>query len=124
MMSRAKKKTLVIGGSLKPERYANRAINMLTDYGHPVVSVGLREGQVAGVDIQTGRPEFNDVDTVTMYVGPANQPDFYDYILGLHPKRIIFNPGTENKAFQKLAIENNIKTINHCTLVMLGEGSF
>jgi len=124
MMSRAKKKTLVIGGSLKPERYANRAINMLTDYGHPVVSVGLREGQVAGVNIQTGRPEFNEVDTVTMYVGPANQPGFYDYILGLNPKRIIFNPGTENDTFQKLAIENNIKTINHCTLVMLGEGSF
>lgn len=123
-MSKTAKKTLVIGGSLKPVRFSYRAINMLTDYGHPVVSVGLREGEVAGVNINTGKPHFDDIDTVTMYVGPQNQPGFYDYITGLNPKRIIFNPGTENQEFEKIAREHNIEVVIHCTLVMLGEGSY
>lgn len=124
MTSRIKKKTLVLGGSLKPARFSHRAIHMLVDYGYPVVSVGLREGQVAGVNIQKGFPVFKDIDTVTLYVGPKNQPVFYDYILRLNPKRIIFNPGTENKELESIATEKNIKTINYCTLIMLSEGSF
>ena len=123
-MENGLKKTLVIGGSLKPERFSNRAINMLTEYKHPVVSVGLREGKVADVSIQTGKPRFNDIHTVTMYVGPQNQTGFYDYILGLNPKRIIFNPGTENYEFETKAKEKGIEVVQHCTLIMLGEESY
>lgn len=123
-MKKVLKKTLVIGGSLKPYRYSNRAINMLTDYGHPVVSVGLKEGDVAGVRIKTGKPTFSEIDTITMYLGPQNQGELYDYLLGLNPKRIIFNPGTENFEFEKKAEEKGIEVVNHCTLIMLGEGSY
>lgn len=118
------KKTLVVGGSINPERYSNKAIRLLLDYGHPVVSAGLRTGDVEGVKIQTDLPVFENVDTVTLYVGPKNQPHYYDYVIGLNPRRIIFNPGTENDEFENIATENNIETIRHCTLVMLAEGSF
>ncbi len=116
--------TLVVGGSTNPQRFSYKAIRLLTGYGHPVVSIGLREGEVAGVRIQKDRPQFENIDTVTMYVGPGRQPDLYDYILGLQPRRIIFNPGTENTAFEKLAREKGIQTIHHCTLVMLNQGLF
>ena len=72
-------------------------------YGFPVVSIGLREGEVEGVKIETGRPDYDDIHTVTLYIGKAKQPDYYDYLLGLKPKRIIFNPGTENDEFMELA---------------------
>ena len=100
------------------------AIRKLTMYGHPVVSVGLRNGSVAGITIDTHRPVYEDIHTVTMYVGPANQPTLYDYILAQHPKRIIFNPGTENDQFEEMARQQNIETIRHCTLVMLDQGLF
>jgi predicted CoA-binding protein len=118
------KKTLVIGGSIKPERYSNKAIRLLRRYDHPVMAIGLREGKVKDVDIQTGRPDFRDIHTVTLYVGPRNQPPFYDYLLKLQPERIIFNPGTENPDFEQMAIKKGIQTVNHCTLVMLNEGLF
>jgi uncharacterized protein len=118
------KKTLVVGGSVKPERYSNKAILKLRRYGHPVVTIGLREGEVGGVKIQTGFPQLSGIHTVTLYVGPRNQPQYYDYLIGLKPKRIIFNPGTENSEFENLASEKGIETINHCTLIMLDEGLF
>ena len=118
------KKTLVIGGSPKPERYSNKAIRLLLEHGHPVVSTGAREAEVGGVKIRTDNPHFDYIHTVTLYVGPARQPQLYDYVLALKPKRIIFNPGTENREFEKLARENNIETVNNCTLVMLNSGWF
>ena len=118
------KKTLVIGGSVKPERYSNKAIRKLLKYGYPVVSIGLREGEVEGVKIETGRPDYSDINTVTMYVGKVHQPGYYDYLLGLKPKRIIFNPGTENAEFRKMAKKQGIETVEFCTLIMLSNGSF
>jgi len=118
------KKTLVIGGSIKPERYANKAIKKLHRYGHSVVSIGLKSGEVEDVKIEIGFPDFEEIHTVTLYIGPNNQPQYYDYVMGLSPKRIIFNPGTENPEFEELAKKNGIETIEHCTLIMLGEGSF
>lgn len=123
-MDRSQKKTLVIGGSVKPERFSNKAIRLLRAYGHPVVSVGLREGTVEDVDIQTGEPGFDELDTVAMYVGPARQSVLIDYILSLDPKRIIFNPGTENSELESKARSQGIEVMQHCTLVMLNEGIF
>ncbi|TGE18028.1 CoA-binding protein [Hymenobacter elongatus] len=118
------KKTLVLGASDNPARYSYRAVHQLKQHGHHVVPVGIRKGQVAGLDIHTDRPEEGDIDTVTLYVGPQNQPAWYDYILDLQPKRIIFNPGTENEELERLAQERGIRTEEACTLVMLSVGNY
>lgn len=118
------KNTLVIGGSENPERYSFKAINMLREYMHPVVSIGLKEGMVGDVRIQTDLPHFNDIDTISLYLGEKNQAAYIDYILNLKPKRIIFNPGTENSTFIEKARQNNIECLEACTLVMLRTNQF
>jgi predicted CoA-binding protein len=118
------KKTLVIGGSIKPERFSYKAINKLRRFGHAVVSIGLRKGEVTDVSIETGFPDFKDIHTASLYIGAKNQPQYYDYLLRLFPKRIIFNPGTENPELEKLAKKKGIETIEHCTLLMLDDGSY
>ena len=112
-------KTLVIGASLKPYRYSYMALNNLVEHGEEVVAIGLREGTVSGVEILKGKPNFKDVETVTLYLNAQRQKEFYDYILDLKPKRVIFNPGTENYELAELLEENGIATENACTLVML-----
>ena len=118
------KKTLVIGASIKPERYSNKAIRLLRKYGHPVEAIGLKEGTVADVDFKTGFPEINDVHSVTLYLGPPRQKKFYNYLIKLQPKRVIFNPGTENDELSNLLTENSIEVVENCTLVMLGSGLY
>lgn len=118
------KKTLVLGASDNPARYSFRAANMLKKLGHEVVPVGIRQGQVAGLNIHTDRPATTDVDTVTLYVSPQHQPDWYDYILSLKPKRILFNPGTENPEFERMARQQGIETEEACTLVLLSIGQY
>lgn len=113
------KKTLVIGGSENPERYSNKAIKKLRLHGHDVLSIGAKVGRVEDVDIQVERTNFSDVHTVTLYVGPKNQPEYYNYILSLKPARVIFNPGTENIEFENLLKENEIAFEEACTLVLL-----
>ncbi len=113
------KKTLVVGASEKPHRYSNKAIRKLLRYGHEVVPLAPRPGQVAGVSFVTGFPEVKDIHTITLYVGPARQPAFYDYLLALKPSRIIFNPGTENDTFKQKAKAQGVEIIQDCTLVML-----
>src|SRR5215212_3169809 len=116
------KKTLVLGASSNPSRYSFLAIRKLRSHQHPVIAVGKREGKVGDVDIKKGKIEEQNIDTVTLYLSPSNQVQYYDYILGLHPKRIIFNPGTENEELIKKAEENNIEPFIGCTLVMLATG--
>lgn len=118
------KKTLVIGASTNPERYSYKAIKMLERFGHPVVAVGNREGELDGIKIEKGAAPFNGVDTVTLYLNPANQKPYYDYIIGLKPKRVIFNPGTENMELIQLLKENNIESEIACTLVLLSTHQF
>jgi predicted CoA-binding protein len=118
------KKTLVLGASPNPSRYSNIAVNKLSAYRHPVVAVGQRQGKIGNVEIQTGQPLQDDVDTVTLYLNPTNQKPFYDYILSLNPKRIIFNPGTENYELETLAEQKGIETMEACTLVMLSTGQY
>ncbi len=117
-------KTLVLGATDNPDRYAYRAIHQLKRHGHEVVPVGIRKGQVAGIDIHTDRPAEAGIDTVTLYVGPQNQPAWYDYILSLKPRRIIFNPGTENPELEQKAQAAGIYTEEACTLVMLSVGQY
>ncbi len=118
------KKTLIIGASENPARYANRAAKMLLQHGHPIELVGLREGKIGGEPIQAGTPKLQDIDTVTLYVGPQNQHGYYDYIRDLKPKRVIFNPGAENPDFARQLISQGIEPINACTLVMLSVGTY
>ena len=117
--NRMQKKTLVIGASLKEERYSNLAIKLLRKYNHPVVAIGLRKGTVADVEIITNKPQISDIHTVTMYINPKRQDEFFDYILNLSPQRIIFNPGTENDLLIQAAQKKGIETVENCTLVML-----
>lgn len=119
-----KKKTLVLGASENPARYGNIAIHRLVRYGHPIVAVGKRAGTVEGVTIETEPPFHEDIDTVTLYLNPTNQVPYYDYIMSLKPKRIIFNPGTENPELQRMARQAGIQPIEACTLVMLGVGQY
>ncbi|MGB0881921.1 MAG: CoA-binding protein [Vicingaceae bacterium] len=114
------KRTLVLGASPNPERYAYKATKMLSEHNHEVFPVGLRSGEIEGSNILTDTPIIENIDTVTLYVGPKNQPVYYDYIINkISPKRIIFNPGTENDALMNLAQEKGIETEIACTLVLL-----
>ena len=118
------KKTLILGATPNVGRYAYLAANSLTKKGHPIVNVGLKPGEVAGVPIEKPEAIHTDIDTITLYVGPQNQPPLYDYILQTHPKRIIFNPGTENTELRKMANEKGIQTEYACTLVLLSIGQY
>ena len=119
------KKTLVLGASPNPERYAYKATIKLTESGHEVFPVGLRKGKIKGHDILVGSPVIKNIDTVTLYVGPKNQPMYYDYIINqIRPTRIIFNPGTENEELVRLAKKNEIETEIACTLVLLSIGNY
>jgi len=118
------KKTIVLGASANPSRYSYLAIKKLTAHQHPVVAIGKKKGAVGEVSIETDHLPVSDVDTITLYLNPTNQQQYYDYILNLKPKRIIFNPGTENEYLIKKAKENNIETVVGCTLVMLSIGNY
>lgn len=118
------KKTLVIGASTNPNRYSYLAIDKLRQKGHPVVAIGQKEGQVLDVDIQKGQPSLEQIDTVTLYLNAKNQAEYQNYILRLHPKRIIFNPGAENDAFADEAEKAGIKVLEACTLVMLSTNQY
>jgi predicted CoA-binding protein len=118
------KKTVVLGASQNPERYSYLAVNRLRTYGHPVVAIGKRNGRIGDVDIITNHPDLEDVDTVTVYLNPQNQKEYYDYILSLHPRRIIFNPGAENEELAELASKNGIQPMEACSLVLLATGQF
>jgi predicted CoA-binding protein len=113
------KKTLVLGASDNPSRYSFMAIQRLRAHGHPVKAVGRKHSIVADVPIETENLLFEGIDTITMYLSPANQEQYYDYILSLSPRRIIFNPGADNPELKKLARQRGIETMDACTLVML-----
>lgn len=117
------KKTLVIGASENPERYSNKAIRALRKHQHEVLALAKRGGQVDDVIIRTEFPD-EEVHTVTLYVGPQRQPEYYSKILALKPQRVIFNPGTENAEFARQLQENGILAEEACTLVLLSIGNY
>ena len=119
-----KKKTVVLGASDNPERYSYLAVNKLTAHQHPVIAIGKKEGHINNIPIATQHPALDDVDTVTLYLNPTLQKEYYDYILSLKPKRIIFNPGTENDELFNMAKANGIEPLEACTLVLLNTGQY
>ena len=118
------KKTLVLGASLKPNRYSNLAMNRLVTYNHKVEAIGLRKGVVAGVEISTEKIPFENIHTVTLYLNSQRQEEYYNYIISLKPKRVIFNPGAENPDFYTMLQQNNIEVEVACTLVLLGTNQY
>ena len=118
------KKTLVLGASLKEVRYSNIAIHRLIAKGHEIKAFGLRQGEVNGITIDTELINYQDIDTVTLYLNSKRQEAYYNYIIDLKPKRVIFNPGTENAEFYNLLKENNIDFEVACTLVLLATNQY
>ena len=118
------KNTVVLGASENTERYSNMAVRKLVANKHSVTAIGNKEGIINDTKIIKDKPVINDVDTVTLYLNPQNQKPYYDYILSLNPKRIIFNPGTENEELEKLATEKGIATMDSCTLVLLSTNQY
>ena len=118
------KKTLILGASTNTARYSYLVANKLVRKGYPIVNVGRKVGEVAGVEIQPAEKIHEDIDTITLYVGPRNQPPYYDYIINTKPKRVIFNPGTENPELSAKLKEAGIESVEACTLVMLNTGQY
>jgi uncharacterized protein len=118
------KKTLVLGASDNPSRYSYLAIQRLRRHGHPVVAVGRKLTTVGDVKIDTEKKDFEKIDTVTLYLNPLHQQEYYDYILSLKPTRIIFNPGAENDELVVMARKEGIQTLEACTLVLLSTNQY
>lgn len=119
-----KKKTLVLGASMEPSRYSNILIHRLHDAGYPIVAIGRNMGFIADVPITDSKEKHEDVDTVTMYINPLHQKEYYDYIIGLRPKRVIFNPGSENPEFYPLLKNAGIEVEEACSLVLLATNQY
>lgn len=117
-------KTLVLGASLKTYRFSHKAVQKLVDYNYEVVAYGLKEGEINGVQIDTELKQYSDIHTVTLYLNATRQSAFYDYIISLQPKRVIFNPGTENPTLYALLEQNNIDHEVACTLVLLASNQY
>lgn len=117
-------KTLVIGATTNKDRYAYKAIQRLINKSHQVVAIGTKEGMVLDVNIETTKLPFTGIDTVTLYLNPKNQEEYYDYIISLKPRRVLFNPGTENPAFYEILKQNNIEFEIACTLVLLATNQY
>lgn len=118
------KKTLVMGASENPARYSFLAVNRLLTAGYPVVAIGRKPGKIKQVNIETGMPDFKDIDTITVYLSEKNQQQYTDYFLQLKPKRIIFNPGAENPLLFNLCKQHGIEPLEACTLVLLSSGQY
>jgi len=117
------KRTLVLGASTNPNRYSNKAIFMLKEKGHEVVAVGNKTGITHNISISKDI-SVDNIDTVTMYLGKKNQAPYYEAIISIKPKRIIFNPGTKNVELEEIALKNGIEVVEACTLVMLSIGNY
>jgi predicted CoA-binding protein len=125
-MDKTNKKTVIVGATMNPSRYAFMAAEKLVENHHEIVPIGVKSGEVFGEPILNigSRPLIGDVDTITLYIGPQHQQEHYEYLLSLKPKRVIFNPGTENTEFEKKVEESGAEALEACTLVMLSTGQY
>jgi len=117
-------KIVVLGASPNAERYSYKAVRSLTRRNYPVIPIGIRPGTIGDLPVVTGKPVIDEVHTLLLYIGPARQKQYYDYIISLKPKRIVFNPGTENYELIALCEKNSIEVIIDCAMLMLSTGSF
>lgn len=115
---------MVLGASPNRQRFSNTCVKSLIRYGYQVIPLGIREGEIAGKPIRIDKPMLKNIHTVTIYLNPQKQQEYYDYILGLRPQRIIFNPGAENPEFKEKALEKDVEVVEDCTLIMLNSGYF
>lgn len=115
---------MVIGASTNPTRYSYLAVNRLKEYNHEVIAVGIKKGEISGTPIENDRPIYRELDTVTLYIGPKVQQEYYDYLFDLAPKRVIFNPGTINYDLMQKLRDAKIEVVDACTLVMLSAGTY
>jgi uncharacterized protein len=118
------KKTMVLGASPNPARFSHKAVKSLLRNNVPVVPLGIKKGEAGGLEIIKEWLMFDDIHTITLYIGPVRQKQYYSYLLSLHPKRIIFNPGTENPEFMAMARKEGIEVLEDCTLIMLNAGRY
>ncbi len=123
-MNGSEKKTIVLGASPNPARYSYMAVQLLQENGNPVIAIGKAPGNIGEIPIITGVPSIREVDTITIYLNPHNQEFYYDYILGIQPHRIIFNPGAENPVLAAMAKRKGIMVLEACTLVLLHTGQY
>ena len=123
---KTKKYTLILGASPNPKRYGNMAALKLYYAGKPFIPVGIKSGQIAGKNIEelSALKKYDNIDTITLYLSPKNQIPYEDYILSIKPRRIIFNPGTENPKLMNSAQNKGIKVLKACTLVMLASNTY
>ncbi len=116
---------VVLRASDKPERYANRAIKMLKEYGYLVIPVHPRLQAVEGFSVFKTLDQIRQtIHTLTLYMGPARLDPLIESIAELRPGRVIFNPGTESEPLMKRLQEENIVYMKACTLVLLQTGQF
>lgn len=118
------KKTLILGASSNPNRYSFLALQKLKQHEYPVIALGRKKEIVEDTVIETEKKQWDHIDTVTLYLNPEHQKEYYTYIISLKPERVIFNPGTENDELEDLLHQHNIKTMRACTLVLLSTGQY
>ena len=123
-LNNVNKPTIVLGASENPERYSNKACLMLQKHNHSVFPIGIKEGKIGNSVISTSRTPLQNIDTITLYIGPKNQAEWLDFIIQCKPKRVVFNPGTENEIMQKQIASQGIEVVEACTLVMLSIGNY
>lgn len=123
-MEKKSKPTIVLGASTNPTRYSFLATNRLLGAGHTVFPVGIKKGEIAGISIINDREIIENVDTISLYIGPDHQEEWKSYIMETKPNRVIFNPGTENPAFEKELIDAGIDAVEECTLVLLSTSQY
>ncbi len=117
-------KMLVLGATENPDRFSCKAVKSLDRNGYDVVAVGFRSGYIKDIEILTGTPDIENVDTVLLYIGKNKQQEYYDYLIRLKPRRVIFNPGAENPELQAILHEKGIDAVNDCALIMINTDSF
>ncbi len=118
------KKVIVLGASTNPDRASYIAVQRLKAAGYEVFPIGTSKGEIHGIEMINEPLSLEHVDTITLYLNPERQKEYYNYLLSLKPRRIIFNPGTENPEFVQLANQNNIEVEVACTLVLLATNSY
>ena len=121
-----KMRVLVLGASTNEERYSNLAVKRLKNYGHEVIAVGNKKGEIEDIPIIVNptADSVKPIDTISLYIGPQNQEQWEDFIISVNPKRIIFNPGTENAEFENKLSKLGIEVVEYCTLMLLQSGQF